>query len=229
MQPSAHFRNATSANPSNAPSEPSHTNAAVSSGADKMARTTHKIEFLTGCYNKLPSTSLSKLVVKNMREIGAPKHDAKDIEFAKKMNESINQVSKANGLRKYGVPDAEELVDAYFAEKVYDDFTAGMTGGGSTDVSDVSWVTPTMEFSTACNTLGTPGHSWQFVAQSGSSIGHKGLIFATQVIATSGIEILTDAALLKSIRDEYTKRLAGRKYKCPLPADLEPPLDQLKK
>ena len=77
--------------------------------------------------------------------------------------------------------------------------------------------------------LGTPGHSWQFVAQSGSSIGHKGLIFATQVIATSGIEILTDAALLKSIRDEYTKRLAGRKYKCPLPADLEPPLDQLKK
>jgi aminobenzoyl-glutamate utilization protein B len=198
-------------------------------GANKMARTTHKIEFLTGCYNKLPSTSLSKLVVKNMREIGAPKHDAKDIEFAKKMNESINKVSKANGLRKYGVPDAEELVDAYFAEKVYDDFTAGKTGGGSTDVSDVSWVTPTMEFSTACNMLGTPGHSWQFVAQSGSSIGHKGLIFATQVIATSGIEILTDAALLKSIRDEYTKRLAGRKYKCPLPADLEPPLDQLKK
>jgi aminobenzoyl-glutamate utilization protein B len=198
-------------------------------GANKMARTTHRIEFLTGCYNKLPSTSLSELVVKNMREIGAPKHDAKDIEFAKKMNESINQVSKANGLRKYGVPDAEELVDEYFAEKVYDDFTAGQTGGGSTDVSDVSWVTPTMEFSTACNMLGTPGHSWQFVAQSGSSIGHKGLIFATQVIATSGIEILTDAALLKNIRDEYTKRLAGRKYKSPLPADLEPPLDQLKK
>jgi aminobenzoyl-glutamate utilization protein B len=201
----------------------------IADGADKMARTTHKIEFLNGCYNFLPNSELATLVVKNMREIGAPKHDAKDTEFAEKMNESIIRDLKINGLRKYGIPNWEELVDEHFAEKIYDDFEAGDLGAGSTDVSDVSWVTPTIEFTTACNMLGTPGHSWQFVAQSGSSIGHKGLIFASKVIATSGLEILTDPELLKSIKDEYKKRLAGKKYKPPIPMDLKPPLNQFDK
>jgi aminobenzoyl-glutamate utilization protein B len=198
-------------------------------GANKMARTTHKLEFLTGCYNYLPNTVLKDLVVKNMTEIGAPKHDAEDIEFAEKLNESVDRNMKMQGLRAYDIPEWEKYVDEYFDERIHDDLSAGKVGAGSTDVSDVSWVTPTIEFTTACCILGTPGHSWQFVAQSGSSIGHKGLIFASQVIATSGLEIITDPTLLKSITEEYTKRLAGRKYKSPLPADLKPPLDQLKK
>jgi aminobenzoyl-glutamate utilization protein B len=198
-------------------------------GADKMARTTHKLEFLTGCYNSLPNTVLKDLVIKNMTEIGAPKHDAEDIEFAEKLNESVDRDMKMQGLRAWNVPEWEKYVDEYFDERIHDDLSAGKVSAGSTDVSDVSWVTPTIEFTTACCILGTPGHSWQFVAQSGASIGHKGLIYASQVIATSGLEILTDPELLKSITDEYKKRLAGRKYKSPLPEDLKPPLDQLKK
>jgi aminobenzoyl-glutamate utilization protein B len=201
----------------------------IADGADKMARTTHKIEFLNGCYNKVPNSELSKLVVKNMREIGAPKHDAEDIAFAEKLNEFIDKDLKFNGLRNSGLPGWEDLVDKLFDERILDDYTAGTVGAGSTDVSDVSWATPTIEFSTACNMLGTPFHSWQEVAQSGSSIGHKGLIFASKVMATSGIEILTDPDLLKRIRDEWTKRLVGRTYKPPIPLDLKPPLKQFDK
>ena len=36
----------------------------------------------------------------------------------------------------------------------------GKTGGGSTDVADISWKTPTMEFRTTSLVLGAPGHSW---------------------------------------------------------------------
>jgi len=201
----------------------------IADGADKMARTTHKVEFLTGCYNMFLNKGLSELVVGNMREIGAPVHTEEEIEFAEKMNESIPLLSKKEGLRKSERPGWEKLLDEYFDERVLDDYRAGKVGAGSTDVSDVSWVTPTMEFGTTCCILGTPGHSWQFTAQSGMSIGHKGLIFASKVMATSGIEILTDPELLKRIRDEWTKRLAGRTYKSSLPADLKPPLDQLKK
>ena len=201
----------------------------IADGADKMARTTHKVEFLTGCYNMFLNKGLSELVVGNMREIGAPVHTEEEIEFAEKMNESIPLLSKKEGLRKSERPGWEKLLDDYFDERVLDDYRAGKVGAGSTDVSDVSWVTPTMEFGTTCCILGTPGHSWQFTAQSGMSIGHKGLIFASKVMATSGIEILTDPELLKRIRDEWTKRLAGRTYKSSLPADLKPPLDQLKK
>ena len=201
----------------------------IADGADKMARTTHEVEFLTGCYNVLPNKGLSELVVGNMREIGAPVHTEEEIEFAEKMNESIPPQSKKEGLRKSERPGWEKLLDEYFDERVLDDYREGKVGAGSTDVSDVSWVTPTMEFGTVCRMLGTPGHSWQFTAQSGMSIGHKGLIFASKVIAASGLDLLTKPGLLKAVRDEWEERLAGRVYKPPIPADLAPPLDQLKK
>jgi aminobenzoyl-glutamate utilization protein B len=53
-------------------------------------------------------------------------------------------------------------------------------GGGSTEVGDVSWITPTGQITTVCMPLGTPGHSWQTVASSGSSIGMKGMVFAAK-------------------------------------------------
>jgi aminobenzoyl-glutamate utilization protein B len=199
----------------------------IADGADKMAHTTHEVEFLTGCYNTLPNKALSELVVGNMREIGAPVHDDEDIEFAEKLNESIHRDQKINGLRKSERPGWEKLVDELFDERVLDDYRAGKVGAGSTDVSDVSWVTPTIEFGTTCTMLGTPGHSWQNVAQSGSSIGHKGLIFASKVIAASGLDLLTKPELLKRVRDEWEERLDGRVYKPPIPADLKPPLHQL--
>jgi len=201
----------------------------IANGADKMARTTHEVEFLTGCYNMLPNKGLSDLVISNMREIGAPVHTDEEIEFAKKMNESIPPELKKESLRKSERPGWEKMLDELFDERVLDDYRAGKVGAGSTDVSDVSWVTPTMEFGTTCCILGTPGHSWQFTAQSGMSIGHKSLVFASKVIAASGLDLLTKPSLLKAVRDEWEERLTGRVYKPPIPADLAPPLDQLKK
>jgi aminobenzoyl-glutamate utilization protein B len=197
-------------------------------GADLMARTTHRIEFLTGCYNKLPNKALADLVVSQMREIGAPTHTKEELEFADKMAESIDIDKKMNSLQKSNRPDWQKLRDVHFDEQVLDDYREGMVGAGSTDVSDVSWVTPTVEFNTTCCMLGTPGHSWQNVAQNGMSIGHKGLIFSTKVHTATALELLTKPELLKKVRDEWAERLDGRTYKPPIPMDLKPPLDQLK-
>jgi aminobenzoyl-glutamate utilization protein B len=197
-------------------------------GANLMARTKSEVEFLTGCYNKLPNSILAKIVVEKMREIGAPTHTKEENEFADKMAESIDHDKKMNSLQKSNRPDWQKLGDVHFDERVLDDYREGMVGAGSTDVSDVSWVTPTIEFGTTCCMLGTPGHSWQYVAQNGMSIGHKGLIFSTKVHASTGLELLTNPDLLKRVREEWIERLGGREYKAPIPLDLKPPLDQLK-
>jgi len=197
-------------------------------GANLMARTTSRVELLTGCYNKIPNGVLANLVVEKMREIGAPKHTEEELEFAEKMSESIDLEKKMNSLQKSNRPDWQKLRDVHFDERVLDDYRAGMVGAGSTDVSDVSWVTPTIEFSTTCCSLGTPGHSWQYTAQNGMSIGHKGLIFSTKVHAATGLELLTKSDLLQRVKDEWVNRLVGREYKPPIPLDLKPPLDQLK-
>jgi aminobenzoyl-glutamate utilization protein B len=198
-------------------------------GANLMAKTTSKIEFLTGCYNKLPNKVLADLVVDQMREIGAPIHSEEELKFADKMAETIDIESKMNSLQKSNRPDWESLREVHFDERVLYDYREGMVGAGSTDVSDVSWVTPTIEFSTTCCMLGTPGHSWQYVAQNGMSIGHKGLIFSTKVHAATGLELLTKSDLLRKVKDEWRERRRGREYKAPIPLDLKPPLDQLKK
>jgi aminobenzoyl-glutamate utilization protein B len=200
----------------------------VVKGANLMARTTSNIEFLTGCHNKIPNKVLSELIVKKMREIGAPIHTEEEIEFADKMSETIDYSKKMNSLKKSNRPDWQKLGDVHFDERILDDYRADRVGAGSTDVGDVSWVTPTIEFSTTCSILGTPGHSWQFVAQNGMSIGHKGLIFSSLVHAAAGLELLTKPELMKKVKNEWIERLAGRSYTSPIPLDLSPPFDQLK-
>ncbi len=197
-------------------------------GANLMARTTSKVEFLTGCYNKLPNGTLAKLVVEQMREIGAPKFSEEDHAFAEKMSENWDIEKKMNSLQKSGRPDWQKLRDVAFDDIVRDDYREGMVGAGSTDVSDVSWVVPTIEFSTTAMALGTPGHSWQFTAQTGHSIGHKSMIYSTKVHAAAGLELLTKPELLQKVKDEWVERLDGRVYKSPIPDGLAPPLDQLK-
>jgi len=201
----------------------------VADGADLMAKTTHKMEFLTGCYNKIPNKTLSEVVVENMREIGAPRYTEEELDFARELSKSIPPEQKKESLRKSKRPGWEKLVDEYFDERVLEAWNEGMVMAGSTDVSDISWVTPTMEFGTTCCVLGTPGHSWQYSAQTGMSIGHKSLIFASKVIAASALDLITKPELLEKAQAELKERLAGRVYKPPIPADLKPPLHQLER
>ena len=94
--------------------------------------------------------------------------------------------------------------------------------GGSTEVADVSWITPTGQITTTCWPLGTPGHSWQTVASSGSSIGAKGMLFAAKTMALAGLDLLTKPDVLAAAQAEFERARAGREYVTPLPADATP-------
>ena len=86
---------------------------------------------------------------------------------------------------------------------------------GSTDVGDVSWLTPTAQFTAVTWVSGSPGHSWQNVAMGKSSIAHKGMLYAAKVLAGSAADIMSDAALLDKVRAEF-QLTAVDGYDCPL-------------
>jgi len=201
----------------------------IAEGAALMTETELEVEFIKGIYNKVPSLTLSKVVTANMREIGAPTYTAEEMAFAEMVSESISEASKRTTLWKTKRPGWEDLMTVLMDGSVPDAWNDGEVSHGSTDVSDVSWMTPTMEFSTATYILGTPGHSWQNVAFSGMSIGHKSLFYASKIIASTAIDLLTKPELIKEAWEELDKRKAGRVYRSPIPADLGPPLDQWKK
>jgi len=197
----------------------------IAEGAALMTETTLKVEFLGGCYNILPNKAMSDVVLVNMREIGPPDYSEEELEFARKIAETVPKDQKRDALRKIELPNWEKYMDVHLVQEVIDPWDEGKVMAGSTDVSDVSWKMPTMEFGTTTFVLGAPGHSWQAVACSGMSIGHKSLVFAAKTIAGAAFDLMTKPELLKRAQDEFKERLRGRTYKCPIPDDVQPPLE----
>ena len=76
---------------------------------------------------------------------------------------------------------------------------------GSTDVGDVSWLTPTAQIHVAAWPNGCPGHSWQNVSCDRTEIGHKAAIHAGKVIAATAIDLIEDTSLLDEARAEFEK------------------------
>jgi aminobenzoyl-glutamate utilization protein B len=196
----------------------------IAEGAALMTETTLKVEFLTGVYNLLPNKVLSGVVVANMREVGAPKYTTEDLAYAAEVAKSFPKGQKIDNLRKSKLPNWEKYTDVDIVADILDPWNEGEVSGGSTDVSDVSWQTPTMEFGTAAFVLGAPGHSWQTVTCGGTSLGHKSLIFATKTMAGATLDLLAKPELLEQAKEEHAKKMQGRTYRCAIPDEIGPPL-----
>ena len=75
---------------------------------------------------------------------------------------------------------------------------------------------------TACWPLGTPGHSWQTTASTGSSIGAKGMLFAAKTMALAALDLLLDADLLARAKAEFSESRGDFRYATPLPPGATP-------
>ncbi len=199
----------------------------IAEGAALMTQTKLKVEFIEGLSNELPSKGLSELVISNMREVGAPEYTDEEMMFAKEIAKTVTKEAKSEQLRASKRPGWEQLVEdeVYIDREIHDPWDEGIVFPGSTDTGDVSWIAPTMEFGTASATLEAAGHDWQWTACCGMSIGHKALMFATKVMAGSAVDLIMKPDLLKKIKHEHAEMMKGRRYICPIPESVKPPLD----
>jgi aminobenzoyl-glutamate utilization protein B len=201
----------------------------IARGAALMTETEMEVEFVKCSYNLIPNRTMSEAIVDNMREIGVPEYTEEELEFARKIGETIPRQEKMNSLRKSKIPGWEKYIDVDIATDILDPLNEGEASAGSTDVGDVSWNAPTVEFNTATWALGTPGHSWHAVAQGGMGIGHKSLLFAAKTIAGTALDLLTSPELLGRAQEELRERLKGRTYSSAVPMDAKPLLDHWKR
>ena len=192
-----------------------------------MTDTTMDLELLVGCYEMLPNRALSDLMLKNMREIGPPKWSGEDLRFAKQLAESMTPEERKDAILKSKMPKRDERAEKYLDDQIDDPEDEKEVMGGSTDVGDVSWVTPTANLVTVTCVLGMPGHSWQETATSGMSIGHKGMLLAAKTLALTGVDLLTKPEELKKIVEEFQVKTKGFTYETPIPPGQKPPLNQL--
>jgi len=198
----------------------------IAKGAALMSGTTHEIEFITGCYDILPNKVMSDLLYDKMAEVDDMVFTEQERQFARELQATFPKGSVQNGFDWMKKSTSAELdpvaMDDPLWERVFPHSPTPPRLGGSTEVADVSWITPTGQITTTCWPLGTPDHSWQTVASSGSSIGAKGMIFAAKTMALAGLDLLTKPDLLAAAQADFEGVRGSKIYVTPLPPEATP-------
>jgi aminobenzoyl-glutamate utilization protein B len=156
-------------------------------GSAMATGTTVDYEITGGVYSMLASETLAKVMSRNLEAVGGEKCTPEEIAWATEMQKTLPSKRPLDSVKSIATGER------------------GPDGGGSTDVSDISWTVPTIGLGTATWVPGTPAHSWQAVAASGSSIGIKGATVAAKTIALTGADLFLSPEILKEARAELDK------------------------
>jgi aminobenzoyl-glutamate utilization protein B len=167
-----------------------------------------EIELVGSVYNVLTNDVLAAILDRNLRRVGGVKYTADEQAFAERLASTF---TPSKGALEIG---SQERVQP----------SAGGVAPSSTDLGDVSWQVPAAELTAATYVPGTPGHSWQSTACSGTSIGRKGMVVAAKTLALSALDLLTTPADIAAAQASFEKARSGLEYRSRLPADQGPPL-----
>jgi aminobenzoyl-glutamate utilization protein B len=197
-------------------------------GAAIMTETTYEEQFRGGCSSVLNNHYLADLHYEAMKLVGPIEFTEEEKAYAQTINDAYPPENSKNLFKNLRVPpEWEERVAALDGQPLLgENFPAwneDRIGTGSTDVGDVSWITPLTMINTACFATGAAGHSWGAVATSGMSIGHKGMLHAAKVMAVAAMDLWLDPTHLQKARAEFERATADHPYVSPLPEGTQPP------
>ncbi|WP_438766405.1 amidohydrolase [Kushneria sp. TE3] len=201
----------------------------VARGAELMTGTRVEVTFDKACSSYLPNRTLEALMFEQMQTLGAPAFDESDQRYARAIADTITPVGRQadlDGMRRMTGPDTRASIDAFEQQALADTVLAPGDGReimkGSTDVGDVSRVVPTAQCYVSCFAIGTALHTWQVVAQGRSALGHKGMLRAAEVLASTAVRLLEDPECLQKARRELLETSERTPYTCPIPEGVTP-------
>lgn len=174
----------------------------IAKGASIATNTTYKVRLITGVHAYNRNEPMMKAIENNILLVGAPKFTAEEQEWGKKLQ-------KSTGKKEIGFKTD--------VKKMPKDWKKVLPSGGSTDVAEVSYITPTAGFGIATAPFGVPWHSWATSSSHGTSAGYRGALVATKVLTLSGIDLFTNKKLLQAAKADFQKSTGGKAYKSPLP------------
>jgi aminobenzoyl-glutamate utilization protein B len=169
-----------------------------------------EIRCLAAVHQRHANKAAAELFHKNIELVGMPEWTEEEQTFARALQKELGRTergmpSKVGGLR--------DLSGRRFV------------GGGSSDVGDVTLITPTATIRFPGQVPGAIGHHWSSVACNYGSTAWKGLNAGAKAMAASAIDLLTKPKELKKLRDEFEAYSKNNPYKPFLPLDANPPLD----
>jgi aminobenzoyl-glutamate utilization protein B len=181
-------------------------------GAALGTGTTMEYEIVHGNYERLINKTLAGMMLDNLRTVGGLDLDDREKAFVREVlanSDARNPEKELAGLLT-----------------VKPELGPPGTGGGSSDVGNVSQVVPLANLRLATTTTGI--HTWQQTAIGGTTIGTKSVLNVAKVFYLTAVDLYTDPAKVKAVRDEFESVQGPHPEFVPLMGNRKPPLDYRK-
>ncbi len=172
----------------------------IAEGAALATGTTSTFTVQSGDWETLTNFTGAKLLHGNLEWLGPLQFTDEEQEFAR-------TIQRETGTKEEGLKGAVKPLD----------LDPGPPKGGSTDVADVSWQVPTINLSVTTAAADAPWHAWPVVATGGSSIGHKGMLYAAKAMAATMVDLYQQPDELAAIQKEFKEKTEGVEYHAYLP------------
>ncbi len=168
-----------------------------------------EVRTIAAAHQRHSNKAMAELLQSNIEIVGMPEWSEEENGFAKALQKELGEEEK-------GMPTEYRKL-----REPSDTFT----GGGSSDVGDVTLIAPTATLRFPGGVPGGIGHHWSAVAANYGSAAWKGLNAGAKVMAASAIDLFTKEDLRTEIIEEFKKYSEEHPYKSFLPEDAEPPVD----
>lgn len=142
---------------------------------------------ISSCNGYLPNDVLARLLYEKLEQVGAPRWSKKDMRFMADLCEAFDPGSGLSLDREIVLLD--EGIDAY-----------------GQDDGEVSWHVPLGRVNYACPQA-IPLHSWAATAFFGTGAAWAGAAMCSQAIALAAVDLLRDAGLVGTAKDELRRRV----------------------
>jgi aminobenzoyl-glutamate utilization protein B len=179
----------------------------IAAAAAAMSRTKLvAVQVDADMHEVLPNRTLAEIIHANLEAIGPPVFTEEEKAFARATQKDLGrELEIALSERIEPLPDKPEQ------------------GMASTDVGDISWFVPVGQLTAATYTYGAPGHSWQVVACTGTSIGEKGMMVAAKALAATAIDLYRSPDLVAKAKADFEAIRKPLKYVTLIPEGQKAP------
>ena len=168
-----------------------------------------EMNLINGVYPRLPIEALVGIVNRNLQYYGPPEFTNEERQFARRLQEEYKKEHPG-----FVAPAAlHETIEAPIKTPK----------PAANDNGDVSWIVPMSSISGSSRGMDLPSHNWQSTAAAGMGIGHKVMILMTKTLTGAAVDLMTNSAELKAVRDEFEEKTRGFVYKPYIPE--QPPLE----
>lgn len=199
----------------------------IAEGAALMTETTVAIRQIDGTANTLSNHTLEQLLHDNLCSAPLPQYTEAELRFAAALKATCpegrlpGQLTNSLSSLRAQVAKLTNNGELPLNNFVFPYSPALCFSPGSTDVGDVSWLTPTAQFTAVTWVSGSPGHSWQNVSIGKSTVAHKGMLYAAKVLAGTCSDLMESPSALIKARHEFQIATAEG-YDCPIGKEVTP-------